>query len=125
MAASAVLCGRQEVVPGDMWVMRYIWDREEQIQPLAALIQGVLELQSKDVPLHKLAKPHEAVDAEKLAGQLLEIKKEIDSSPRTLITLARLRERVSILSDKAAWVAEETAREHLLSQARSYLNQLN
>lgn len=124
MAASAVLCGRQEVVAGDMWVLRYVWDREEQIQPLAALIHGVLELQSKDVPLHKLASPHETVDAEDLARQLQEIKKEIDGSPRTLITLARLRERVSILSDKAAWVAEETAREHLLSQARDYLHQL-
>lgn len=124
MAASAVLCGRQQVVPGDMWVMRYVWDREEQIQPLAALIHGVLELQSKDVPLHKLATPHETVDAEDLARQLGEIKKEIDSSPKTLITLARLRERVSILSDKAAWVAEEASRQHLLSQARDYLNQL-
>ncbi|HQR41441.1 MAG TPA: AAA family ATPase [Gemmatales bacterium] len=124
MAASAVLCGRTEVVPGDMWVLRYVWDREEQIQPLATLVQGVLEQQSKDVLLHSLATPHPTVDAESLALQLAEIKKEIESSPKTLTSLARLRERVSILSDKAAWVADETARQHLLSLAREYLQQL-
>ena len=27
----------------DLWVLRYVWDREEQIEPLAALVDGVLE----------------------------------------------------------------------------------
>src|SRR5262249_25096332 len=37
-AASALLCGRTSAQPTDLWVLRYVWDREEQIEPLAALI---------------------------------------------------------------------------------------
>src|SRR5215831_5682562 len=30
IAASALLCNRLKAIPSDMWVMRYIWDTEEQ-----------------------------------------------------------------------------------------------
>src|SRR5262245_41142768 len=43
VAASAVLCGRQSARVSDFWVLRYVWDREEQIAPLAALVAGVIE----------------------------------------------------------------------------------
>ena len=33
LAASAVLCGRDRgEQPADLWVLRYVWDREEQIE---------------------------------------------------------------------------------------------
>jgi hypothetical protein len=34
IAASAVLCGRQQAIGADLWVLRYVWDRVEQIAPL-------------------------------------------------------------------------------------------
>ena len=42
VAASAVLCGRAEARISDFWVLRYLWDREEQVAPLAALVAGVI-----------------------------------------------------------------------------------
>src|SRR4051794_11604433 len=32
VAASAVLCGRSAANPSDLWVLRYVWDRAEQIE---------------------------------------------------------------------------------------------
>ena len=43
VAASAVLCGRSAAQVSDFWVFRYVWDREEQIAPLTALVAGVIE----------------------------------------------------------------------------------
>ena len=43
VAASAVLCGRKAARVSDFWVFRYVWDREEQIAPVAALVAGVIE----------------------------------------------------------------------------------
>ena len=31
LAASALLCGRRIANASDLWVLRYVWDREEQI----------------------------------------------------------------------------------------------
>jgi MoxR-like ATPase len=39
IAASALLAGRQEVITSDLWVMRNIWDTEEQIETLQAMIE--------------------------------------------------------------------------------------
>ena len=33
VAASAVLCGRSDAQVSDFWVLRYVWDREEQVAP--------------------------------------------------------------------------------------------
>src|SRR3954447_8325675 len=48
LAASAVLCGREAATVSDFWVLRYVWDREEQIAPLASLVHGVIEAHATD-----------------------------------------------------------------------------
>lgn len=40
VAASAVLCGRSAANASDFWVLRYAWDRVEQIGTLGALVTG-------------------------------------------------------------------------------------
>ena len=40
VAASAILCGRSAARVSDFWVFRYVWDREEQVAPLTALVGG-------------------------------------------------------------------------------------
>jgi len=124
MAASALLCGRDEVLASDMWVLRYVWDREEQIQPLASLVQGILEQAESNEAVHPLAKPHTAVDAEELAKELHRIEEELRTVPKTLTALARLRERLAIINDKAAWVSDAAVRQHLLDQTRDFLARL-
>jgi MoxR-like ATPase len=86
IAASAVLCQREEATPADLWVLRYVWDRVEQIGPLRSLIQGILEQHPQ--PLEQPARPHpqasaaEKADPEDLAHQLDAIEKELDGAPK-------------------------------------------
>jgi MoxR-like ATPase len=124
VAASAVLCGRERAAVSDLWVLRYVWDREEQIDPLAALIQGVLEQAPPEPDAHVLAAVPERADAEALARQLAEIEREVQKGERSLLALARLRERVAGLADRAAWVADEEPRQHLLQQTKRLLEHL-
>ena len=123
VAASAVLCGRSVAAGSDLWVMRYVWDRDEQIGPLASLIQGILRQQPAE-QAHPLAAVPERVDGEKVAKQLDEAEAQLKDSDRTLAVIARLREQVNRLSDQAAWVSDETARRHLLDRASSLLEKI-
>ena len=43
MAASALLCGRLQVNATDLWVLRYIWDAEDQQEVLASLVQEAVD----------------------------------------------------------------------------------
>ncbi len=123
LAASAVLCGRTAAEPSDLWVLRYVWDRAEQIAPLRALVQGVLE-QHPSATAHPRAAAVERVDGEELARQLDALEREADASGQTLTALARLRERLTDLTDRAAWIADEADRNHLLNRGGQLLRRL-
>ena len=43
LAASALLCGRLAVNATDLWVLRYIWDTEEQQEVLASIVQDAID----------------------------------------------------------------------------------
>jgi MoxR-like ATPase len=43
IAASALLCGRTEAINTDMWVLKYIWDTEEQIEILEGIINNIID----------------------------------------------------------------------------------
>ena len=123
LAASAVLCGRTAVEASDLWVLRYVWDREEQIAPLRALVQGVLE-QHPSAAAHPRAATVERVDGEELARHFDALERELETVGRSLTALARLRERLTDLTDRAAWVSDQAARNHLLQRGGQLLRRL-
>jgi MoxR-like ATPase len=123
LAASAVLCGRTAAEPSDLWVLRYVWDRAEQIAPLRALVQGVLE-QHPSATAHPRAAAVERVDGEELARQLDALEREADAPGQSLTALARMRERLTDLTDRAAWIADEAERNHLLNRGGQLLRRL-
>jgi MoxR-like ATPase len=123
VAASAVLCGRSSAEASDLWVLRYVWDRAEQIGPLGALVQGLLEQKPATVA-HPLAVSANRAEGEDVSRQLDAIAAELKQKPGGLAALARLRERLAALADQAAWVADARARQHLLDRAGQLLEQI-
>jgi MoxR-like ATPase len=125
VAASAILCGRTTAAITDLWVLRYVWDREEQIAPLTSLIAGVLEPHAGEPAAHPLAAVPERVDGEDLARQLDAAEAELHNGTPSLSALARLRERVADLADRAAWLPDDATRGHLLGRTGKLLEKLD
>ncbi len=121
LAASALLSGRDVANPSDLWVLRYVWDRVEQIDPLASLVNGVLDRYRDESGAHPLAAVPDAVDPEDLARRLEAVEASLNGSNRSLAELARLREQVGAIADRAAWVADEKPRKHLLERVAKLL----
>jgi MoxR-like ATPase len=72
IAASALLAGRQEVITSDLWVMRNIWDTEEQIETLQAMIEGVIG--KEPIPdSHPQAFQNALPDAEVLMQEIISL----------------------------------------------------
>lgn len=122
IAASAVLCGRSAANGSDLWAMRYVWDREEQIAPLASLVQGLLRKHPAEQS-HALAATPERVDGELLARELSDAEARLNSKS-SLAELARLREQIGRVIDRTAWVADDAARRHLTERAGSLLQRI-
>jgi MoxR-like ATPase len=123
VGASAVMCGRSAANASDLWVLRYVWDRVEQIGPLGSLVTGLLERAGgADAPHPRAARP-EQVDAEALARELEQAERELSAGLK-LVEVARLRERVQAVGDRAAWVTDATGRGHLLGKVGALLEKL-
>jgi MoxR-like ATPase len=117
VAASAILCGRSRAIPSDLWVLRYVWDREEQVGPLTALVDGVLKQIEPDEDAYPLAALPEHVDAEEMARNVDRIEAEMNGNKSpSLSALANLRDRVAELTDRAAWIGDDAHRAHLLER---------
>ena len=124
VAASAVLCDRALASVSDLWPLRYVWDREEQIGPLRSLIDGVLEPTANEAKAHPLAAVPDRVDGEELARQLDAADGELQAGKPSMATIARLRERVGDLADRASWLGDEASRKHLRRRAADLLERL-
>jgi MoxR-like ATPase len=124
LAASAVLCGRAQAAPSDLWVLRYMWDRPEQIGPLGGLVQQMLSRHPAGEEAHPLAARPDEADGESLARELEELRQEVGAGPSSLLALARLREKLSRLAGRAAWITDEAQREYLLKECQSLLARL-
>jgi MoxR-like ATPase len=123
VAGSAVMCGRTAANASDLWVLRYVWDRVEQIGPLGALVTGLLDgVKDADAPHPRAVRP-EQVDPEALARELEQAERELSAGLK-LVEAARLRERVQAVSDRAAWVVDAAGRQHLLGKAGALLEKL-
>jgi MoxR-like ATPase len=111
LAASALLCGRQQAHPTDLWIMRYIWDTEEQQEILAALVEEELA-RAREVTggadLHPRSREPGAPDPEALARDLERLEEQIDTAPPEV-----LRDRLGILAGRVPWVPDEPLRQQL------------
>jgi MoxR-like ATPase len=123
VAASAVLCGRPAADHSDLWVLRYVWDRAEQIGPLTSLVAALIDRGGSTAPHPRSAKP-EDVDAEHLMAELDRAGTEVAARP-PLVELARLKERVESIADRAAWVTDPRHRELLSEKAVALLSKLD
>ena len=123
LAASALLCGREAAQASDLWVLRYMWDREEQIDPLRSLVNRMLEERQSEPARHPLSTVARAVDAEHLSREIDAAAKELGGT-LSLAAVARLRERFADLADQAAWIADVRTRDHLLQRTRECLTKL-
>ena len=124
VAASAVLCGRSAARVSDFWVFRYVWDREEQIAPLTALVAGMIEPHAAEPDAHPLAAVPNRVDGEEIARQLDTIASGLKDRSLSLAVTARFREQLGALADSAAWLTDESARRHLVDKIGELLRRL-
>lgn len=117
MAASALLAGRMEARPSDLWVLRHIWETEEQQEVLAGLVDQAIAREPGDARDHPRARPNEAPDPESLARDLDAIEAALKAGTLPDVEKAYLRDRLGVLEGRCQWVAEDTRRDWLLKRA--------
>jgi MoxR-like ATPase len=122
-AASALLTGRTTVEASDLWVFRYIWDREEQREVLASLVQHTLP-ETEAAAVHPRARSSDRPDPESLARDLEQLRVRAEEPDLGEAERAQLRDRLGLLVGRVQWVKEEQQRTFLAAKADDLWNLL-
>ncbi len=115
IAASAVICNRDKAITSDLWVLKYIWDTEEQIEILAGIIDNVIE-KDHTPQAHPQALLNKIPNAEELAKevQLLETKwAEIGLSFEAQNII---KDKLRYVQTRCNWVKNPEHKQHLQTQ---------
>ena len=118
VAASAVICGRTQAEISDLWVLRHIWDTEEQQALLESLVQQFLssaETSGAD-RAHPRSRKSDRPDPEELARDLALLEEESQKEGRTPADASLLRDKLNLLAGRCEWVLDAQQRKYLQDQ---------
>lgn len=125
MAASALLCGRQQANLTDLWVLRYIWDTEDEQELLASLVAQALDASSEEERAvgHPRSLVSDAPDPEQLEADLAKAAASLDSDAASDRSV--LRDRLTLLTARCQWVVDAQQRMYLEDKANELWRSLD
>lgn len=120
IAASALLCGRGTADATDLWVLRYIWNAEEQQEALSTLVTEAIDRSrpGDDSRAHPRSHGPDAPDPEALARDLERIAARLASPALSAAERSGLADRLGLLAGRCQWVAGEQPRAFLEGKVR-------
>ena len=125
IAASAVLCGRLIAEISDLWVLRYIWEKEEQQEVLRSIVQDTIErAKPEEASRHPRSRKSDVPDPERLAADLDRIGERLRQSDLQATERTCLQDQTSLLAARVEWVADGQARDFLKTKLAAVWVQL-
>jgi len=118
IAASALLCGRSEAKPSDLWVLKHTWDRSEQREVIASIVNTSLAGYEEEITDHPRSRPSHLPDAESLAECLSQISKTLAEEANENEKAVAL-DQLQALSSRVSWLAPGVARSELEEKIQS------
>lgn len=112
LAASALLCRRTTAIPSDMWVLRYVWDTDEQREILAGLVDAVV-LADEQPDRHPRAAGRDLPDADALLREVTALAARWDAPDATPAARSTLQDQLRHLHGRAQWLPNEVQRQYV------------
>ncbi|MCE3227287.1 MAG: putative ATPase 5 [Bacteroidetes bacterium] len=113
IAASALLCKRKKAILSDMWVLRYIWDTEEQVEVIAAIVNSAIESESETQGVHPRALINSVPNADELYAEILKLSGEWERETISLSERSVIKDRLHYLSGRSEWISNEEQRSYV------------
>lgn len=112
IAASALICKRTTAVLSDMWVMRYIWDAEEQREVIAGIVTTVIEV-DKTPTQHPQATQKNLPDPDEIFKEVAALTTQWENPELSIADRTVIKDRLRYLNGRCEWIANETQRQYV------------
>ena len=126
VAASALICDRMQAQVSDLWVLRHIWDTEEQVEVLQALVTDALRRGDADSQpnSHPRSRGGSGPDPESLARDLERLSERLEADGIPDHERSFLGDQLGVLASRCPWVQDEQQRTFLQGRVDALWAQL-
>jgi MoxR-like ATPase len=112
IAASAVLSTRTAANISDFWVLKYIWDTEEQIEILAGIIDQILDSESHQNP-HPQAIGNRVPNAEELIREVKLLSSKWHSPELSFEEKNVIKDKLRYVQNRSLWIKNTEHQQHI------------
>ena len=118
IAASALICNRMEAIPSDLWVLKYIWDTEEQIEILAGIIDNILE-KEPGIDAHPQAAFNKAPNPEELIREVQLLRNKWQASALSFEEQNVIKDKLRYVQTRSNWIRKPEHQQHIQTEIES------
>jgi MoxR-like ATPase len=122
IAASALLCKREQAVASDLWILRYIWDNEQQQEVIAAIVDRFIDADDTEVAKHPGALKNPLPNADELYEEVMELRKQWDDPKTDQSMQALIKDKLRHLQSRSEWIQNETQRKYIQEPVEALWN---
>ncbi len=115
IAASALMCGRTEAILSDLWVLKYIWDTEEQIEILAGIIDNIIE-KDKSTQVHPQALFNKMPNAEELMKEVVLLKNKWENETLSFEEQSVIKDKLRYVQTRCNWIKNNEHKQHIQTE---------
>jgi MoxR-like ATPase len=119
LAASAIMCNRTEVILSDLWVMKYIWDTEEQIEILAGIIDSIIEKDPAASKAHPQALFNKNPNAEELTKEVQLLTQKWESGSLSFEDQNVVKDKLRYVQTRCNWIKNDGHKQHIQTEIES------
>lgn len=118
IAASALICGRNEAILSDLWVLKHIWDTEEQIEILEGIINRTIE--KDDHPnSHPQALQNKIPDPEKVMKDVKILIEKWNSGTLSFEEQNVIKDKLRYLQTRCDWIRNPEQKQYIQQEIES------
>ena len=114
IAASALICERSEAILSDLWVMKYIWDTEEQIEILEGIVNNVIDKQPTNND-HPQATKNKVPDPEELIKDVRLLMEQFEQDP-SFEEQNAIKDKLRFLQSRSAWITNPEKKQFIQNE---------
>ncbi|KOY86777.1 ATPase [bacterium 336/3] len=113
IAASSVICGRKQAITSDFWVMKYIWDTEEQIEILAGMIDQIIEKEENKDFVHPQAFFNKTPNSEEVIKEVLYLQNKWEQEDLSLEEKNIIKDKLRYIQTRSHWIKNQEHKIHI------------
>jgi MoxR-like ATPase len=103
IASSALISGRSEAILSDLWVLKYIWDTEEQIEILEGIINAIIEKDTSE-KAHPQALFNKAPNVEEIINEVNLLTTKWQNDALSFEEQNIIKDKLRYIQTRCAWI---------------------